>query len=456
MVTNRQRSIVIGAIIVAVLIVVWLLTRGGSYYINAKFETGGQLVNGANVTVGGQPVGKVESIELTDNNQANVKMRIDDKSFTPFHEGTTATIRLFSLSSVASRYVSIAPGPNSAKKIPDDGVIVADNTEPPVDLDQVFNAFDPKTTKGLQQFLHGSASQYADDPSTPLYEPAYANAGLRWVAPFFDAGARLASAVSQDDETLSQFLVVSARATDTLASQKTQLTALFKNLTAFTQAVSSESDDLDAALAILPTTLREGTEAFEQLRPAMAALENLSNHSAPIGEDLAPLFRKLQPLLKNAEPTLHDLRLLMRQKGANNDLTNLFANQPALTKQARSTFPNSTTAMQTGQTVLDFLRPYTPELTSWITHFGQIAANYDANGHYVRVQTQTGNFQLNGSGNLVQSGSGDDSPNLSLQQYPKTGTARCPGTAAQDAPDGSNPFLDNGVDCDPSIKIPGP
>ncbi|MGH2906931.1 MAG: MlaD family protein [Solirubrobacterales bacterium] len=459
--SSRQRGLVISGIALAVLVVLWLLLRSGGYYVNAQFETGGQLVKGTTVNVGGQPVGKVEEITLTDDNQANVKMKIDQKAITPFHQGTTATIRLFSLSGVANRYVSIAPGPNNAQKIDSGGVILADNTEPPVDLDRVLNAFDKKTTKGLQDFLKGSAAQYADDPSTPLNETAYANKGLRWVAPFFDAGARLAAAVSQDDETLAQFLVVSQRATDTLAAQKDQLTAVFRNLTAFTQAVSSESENLDAALAILPTTLREGTLAFEQLRPAMAALENLSNHSAPIGEDngdgLAPLFRKLVPLLNNAEPTLHDLRLLMRQRGAHNDLTDLFANQPRLTKQARSTFPNSTTALQTGQIVLDFLRPYTPELTDWIAHFGQIASNYDANGHYVRVSTQTGNFQIDDKGTPSTA---DDTlvptNNGSLQQYSKTGVKRCPGSATQDAPDGSNPFTDDGIDCDPTLKIPGP
>jgi phospholipid/cholesterol/gamma-HCH transport system substrate-binding protein len=394
-------------------------------------------------------VGTVESITLTDNNLANVKMKIKEKSLTPLHQGTTATIRLFSLSGVANRYVSLAPGPNNAPKIDDGGVITADNTEPPVDLDQVLNAFTPKVTKGLQSFLKGSAAQYADDPNTPLYEPAYGNAGLRWVAPFFDAGARLAAAVSKDDETLSQFLVVSARATDTLASQKQQLAAVFRNLTTFTQAVSSESDQLDKALAILPTTLREGTQAFVNLRPAMAALENLSNHSAPIGQDLAPLFRKLRPLLDNAEPTLHDLRLLMRKKGKSNDLMDLLANQPKLTKQAKSTFPNSTTALQSGQIVLEFLRPYTPELTSWISHFGQIASNYDANGHYIRVSPQTGNFNLVG-GELVPSG------DKSLSQYTKTGINRCPGSATQTAPDASNPFLDSGIDCNPALQIPGP
>jgi phospholipid/cholesterol/gamma-HCH transport system substrate-binding protein len=107
--------------------------------------------------------------------------------------------------------------------------------------------------------------------------------------------------------------------------------------------------------------------------------------------------------------------------------------------------------MQTGQIVLQFLRPYTPELTSWFSHFGQIAANYDANGHYVRVATQTGNFKLNGSNQLTPSN------DQSLAQYPKTGTARCPGSAAQPAGDGSNPFTDGGAtDCDPTIQTPGP
>lgn len=456
MVTSRQRTFALGAIAFIILLILWVIMRSGGYYVNAEFETGGQLVKGANVNVGGKPVGKVESITLTDDNQANIKMRIDDDSITPLHEGTVATIRLFSLSGVANRYVSLAPGPNSAPEIDSGGVIRAENTEPPVDLDQVLNSFNPKTTKGLQDFLKGSSAQYQDDPSTPLNETTYGNLGLRWVAPFFDAGARLAAQVSKDDETLAQFLVVSARATDTLAGQKEQLTALFTNLTRFTTAVSKESEELDRALAILPTTLREGTEAFEQLRPTFAALENLSDKSDPIGENdgdgLAPLFRKLKPLVDNAEPTLEYLRYMIRKKGANNDLTDLLANQPQLTKQARYTFPNSTEAMKTGQIVLSFLRPYTPELTSWITHFGQLASNYDANGHYIRVAPQTGNFNYNGG-----TGQLDPSNDQSLSQYPQTGTNRCPGSATQPAPDGSNPFTDGGtVDCDPTLLIPGP
>ncbi|MGK2877186.1 MAG: MlaD family protein [Solirubrobacterales bacterium] len=445
----------IGALIVAVLIVIWLVMRGGSYEVNARFETGGQLVKGANVTVGGKAIGTVESITLTDGNQANVKMKINDESLDPLHRGTTATIRQFSLSGVANRFVAVAPGPNNAPEIPDGGVIEADDTESPVDLDQLLNSFTPNVTKGLQGFIKGSAAQYKDDPSTPLNETAYGNQALRYIAPFFDAGARLAHSVAKDDETLASFLIVSDRATTTLAEQKEQIKAMFTNLTRFTTAVSSESEELDKALAILPTTLREGTIAFRQLRPTFAALENLSDKSDPIGKNggdgLAELFIKLKPLIDNSEPTLGYLREMVKQGGKNNDLTDLFAGQPSLTKKAKTAFPNSTSAMQTGQIVLQFLRPYTPELTSWFSRFGQIAANYDANGHYVRVATQTGNFKLNGSGELTPSN------DQSLAEYGKTGTSHCPGSGAQPAGDGSNPFTAGGaLDCDASNQIPGP
>lgn len=454
MVTRSQRQIAVAAIIFAAILVVWLVARGGGYHVNAVFETGGQLVKGANVTVGGKAVGKVEEITLTDNNLANVRMKIDDDSLQPLHRGSTATIRQFSLSGVANRFVAIAPGPNNAKEIPNNGVIPLDDTESPVDLDQLFNSFTPEVTDGLQGFIRGSSAQYTDDPETPLKETTYGNMALRYITPFFDSAARLAHSVAQDDETLADFLIVSDRASQTLADQDEQIKAMFTNLTTFTRAVSAEAAELDAALAILPKTLREGTIAFRQMRPTFAALKELSKKSDPIGEGdgdgLAPLFRDLKPLIDNSEPTLSYLRKMVKQGGKNNDFTDIFATQPGLTKQAKTAFPNSVSAMQTGQIVLQFLRPYTPELTAWFSHFGQISANFDANGHYVRVSTVTAPFDLSG---------GTLTPNndASLAQFPRTNTNRCPGSAAQPSSDASSPFTAGGtLDCDPSIQTPGP
>src|SRR5262249_56919131 len=85
-----------------------LFGGGGGHSYNLLFQNASQLVPDNQVLIGGQPVGSVESIGLTDNNLAEVKISIEQE----LHEGTTATIRATSLSGVANHYVSISPGPN--------------------------------------------------------------------------------------------------------------------------------------------------------------------------------------------------------------------------------------------------------------------------------------------------------------------------------------------------------
>jgi len=107
--------------------------------------------------------------------------------------------------------------------------------------------------------------------------------------------------------------------------------------------------------------------------------------------------------------------------------------------------------------VLEFIRPYTPELIGWFRDFGAGAANYDANGHYARIQPIFNAFQLEelpvGPAQLVPL---PVSERLSGLQ---TGMLRrCPGSASQPPPDGSAPYRDSGgnLDCDPSQILVGP
>lgn len=450
MASSRKREMVIGAIAVFLLLTVWMVMRGGGYHVNVLLESASQLVKGNEVTVGGQAVGIIEEITLTSDNQAKIHVKIDKGGLTPLHEGSTATVRLSSLSGVANRYLSIVPGPNNKPKIPDDGTIEAVNSNPTVDLDQLFNSLDQKTRQEFQNFIRGSGNWYEDDPDTPLAEAVYANRAVKYFAPFFSSGAYLAKTIGEDDQLLKEFLVQSSQSAATFAAEKEHLASLFVNLTRFSRAVASESEQLDAALAVLPQALNDGTEVFQDLRPAMAAVEKLSDEAVPATKDLAPFLRDLRPLLRNAKPTVNDLNNIVRKSGKNNDLYELLSGQPTLTKKARTAFPSSLQAMQSGQILLDFLRPYTPELTSWLTHFGQIAANYDGNGHYVRVQPVVGRFADTGAALTPLA---DDQ---SLSGYPTSGVKRCPGSGQQAASDGSNPFLDGGIDCDPSIVTPGP
>ena len=59
-------------------------------------------------------------------------------------------MRTPSLSSVANRYVALSPGPQSSPAYPTGAPLPVSASETVTDLDEVFNAFNPKTLKGLQ------------------------------------------------------------------------------------------------------------------------------------------------------------------------------------------------------------------------------------------------------------------------------------------------------------------
>lgn len=79
--------------------------------------------------VAGVPVGKVASIALTPDGEADVAMRISDDGYHPLRRGTRAIIRQASLSGVANRYVDLQlPAADHQRTIPPGGVIEATET----------------------------------------------------------------------------------------------------------------------------------------------------------------------------------------------------------------------------------------------------------------------------------------------------------------------------------------
>ena len=94
------------------------------------------------------------------------------------------------------------------------------------------------------------------------------------------------------------------------------------------------------------------------------------------------------------------------------------------------------------QPVLEFIRPYTPDLVGWFRDFGQGAANYDANGHFARIQPIFNAFQFtdNPAGGVLT----PIPPSAALRRPADGIERRCPGAATQRPPDGSAPFTDDG------------
>jgi phospholipid/cholesterol/gamma-HCH transport system substrate-binding protein len=446
---NAARGVALGGLVLVVAVVAVLLLRGdGGNTYKLRFQNAGQLVKDDDVQVGGRRIGSVRKITLTDDNQAEITIAVQEP-YAPLHEGTTALIRATSLSGIANRYIALTPGPNSNDELSDGATLGTDKTTSIVDLDQLFNTLDPETRKSLQNVIQGSAAWY-DHRGTE------ANAATKYFNPALSASRRLVNELVANQQTLNSLLRNAARTTGALAQRRGDLANLVSNTNATAAAIAAENTSFNQGLLLLPSTLRKANTTFVNLRATLDDLDVLVAASKPATKDLARFLSQLRPLVQEARPTVADLNTLVHRKGANNDLTDLLAKAPALERAAKPSFAHSITALQKATPVLKFLRPYTPDLVGWLRDFGQGSANYDANGHFARIQPifNAYSFTDNPAGGTLT----PIPPSQRLDGLQTGQVRRCPGAASQPPPDGSAPFrdIDGSLDCDPSLVLPGP
>ncbi len=441
----------IGALIVAAILVAMLLFGGDDgYRYDLQFETGGQLVPGNEVLVGGQPVGTVDEITLTDDAQAQVAITVDE----PLHEGTTAIIRSTSLSGIANRYVSLSPGDEANSELPADAVITADRTTAPVDLDQLFNALDERTRRALQDVIKGQAAIYTGNTEA-------ARETYKYFAPGLQATERLLAELTSDQAALSRFLVEGSTALGAIADRRDDLAALTSNANQALGAIAARNEELDRALVALPPTMRQANTTFVNLRAALDDLDPLIADFGEVAPDLPSFLRETRRTVDPAIPVFRNLTQAIAQPGPANDLTDSLRDAPAAQRQASRSVGPSIAALDAAQPNIELLRVYSPDLLNLAGGLGQITGYYDANGHFARVLPAGANLFSNAGGTLTPI-----SPAEQFDQYSALGIGpftRCAGAATQ-ANAGwptptDHPFLGAGVldgECDPDDVPPGP
>jgi phospholipid/cholesterol/gamma-HCH transport system substrate-binding protein len=444
------RVAALGALLIIVVTVGYLLLggNGGNHY-KLVFETGGQLVRGNQVLIGGKPVGTIDDIKLTDSAQAEVDVTVDR----PLHEGTSAVIRTTSLSGVANRYVSITPGPDNAPELADGGIITQVDTTAPVDLDQLFNTLREPERKALQDIIQGSAVVYGG----PDYEKGIltgaedANETYKYLSPSLVATDRLLQELGRDEGVLTNFLVNGASVVGAVAERRDDLSGLVSNSNKALGAIASQNQALDRALVALPPALRQANTTFFNLRGALDDLDPLVNTSKTATKDLAPFLRQLKPVVKKSVPVFHDLRRSVDRKGKSNDLADAAGDLAPLESRASGAIPAAVSAMQQADDELQFLRAYSPDILSAIGGLGRAAGYYDADGHYIRtVPSGMGVFCYDQQSTLPQCPGATAGLNAIpvsqiFDDFGVFGTGnykvfrRCPGGATQPIA-GSNPF----------------
>jgi phospholipid/cholesterol/gamma-HCH transport system substrate-binding protein len=470
--TVAGRLAAIGAVIVAILVVAFLLfSKGGKKYtVDAYFLNAAQLVKGDLVQIGGTKAGSVKDITLTPNGHARIKIQIED-DFAPIREGTQATIRQASLSGIANRYVDLTmpPGDQSnTRSIPSGGAIDEANTTTAVDLDQIFNTLDPETRRSLQAFFRNSAAQF--NGKTTQQRLAY-----HYINPALSTSSRLFNELNRDTPRLERFLIDSADLVTTLAQRRDDLTNLITNLNTTFRALGNQREALAEDITLLPGFMRQANTTFVDLRAALDDVDPLVNASKPVAPKLNRLLIQLRPFVHDARPAVRDLSRILVAKGPNNDLYDLERSFPSVARAAldtrrrsvnfgtgyksvgrvRGAFPEITDAVKASAPVIAFGRPYTPDLMGWFDDFSTTGTNA-ADGSNARAVNV---FNAISFTNNVPSVIPLNQRLVAQFQLARTKQyKRCPGGGEVRAPDGSNVFSaeeQQRLDCTESARASG-
>src|SRR5579863_929732 len=185
------------ALVVGALAYILFGSGGGASY-KFPIDNASQLVLGDQVEIGGIPVGNVTGITLTGHYKPLVTIHIEG-SLVPLHRGTTAQVRVPSLTTVAGRYVSLSPGPNNAPVLPAGSTLPSGSAQGTTDLDQLFDTLNPRTRKGLQEFFYGQAEQYAGASQALQLDTEY-------FGPSIAAADHVFAELSKDQRTFTNFL----------------------------------------------------------------------------------------------------------------------------------------------------------------------------------------------------------------------------------------------------------
>ena len=392
-------------IVAAAAVVGWLLfyDSGGEYTVKARFQNAGQVVRGGLVEVGGQKVGTVKKLRLTDDGSAELELAIDDE-FAPLPKGTHAQIRQFGLSGPASRYIDLRypTKRNGDETIADGGVIEQTDTTGNVDLDEVFSIFDKKTRASLRKVFRGSFRQYDG-------EARNASQGYLYLDPALVSASRLFRELNRDTDELERFVTETSGLVGDIADRRDDLASLISNLADTTGAISrprgiNGQGALADAISQLPDFMRQSNTTSVNLRAALDDLDPLVTEFKPVARKLVPYTREVRHLVQDLDPAVRDLARITTRRGADNDLIDLSLRTLPLRDIAvgpvrrngaerEGTLPSTAHALASATPRVAFARPYSNDFTGWLDDFSH-TGNVDALGGFSRAGSHVAAFSF--------------------------------------------------------------
>src|SRR5688500_12171841 len=126
-----------------------------SYRVTVPVEEVTTLAAESDVRISGVSVGKVKTIDLGEDNTAEVELELQE-AYAPIPADTRATLRQKTL--LGETYVELTPGSGKGGMIPEGGELAPAQVADSVQLDEIFRTFDEPTRAAFQGWMQGQAA----------------------------------------------------------------------------------------------------------------------------------------------------------------------------------------------------------------------------------------------------------------------------------------------------------
>jgi phospholipid/cholesterol/gamma-HCH transport system substrate-binding protein len=366
------------------------------FELKAEFSSAQAVVpgQGQTINVAGVEIGQVDDVSL-ENGVAVVTFGID-RQYLPVYKDATILTR--PRTGLRDMFFQLDPGTKSAGEIPDGGTVPLENTAPDVNLDEILSALDADNQAYLRLLLIG-AGQGLKGQGKNLGKV------LASLGPLNRDLDRLNSMVSQRRQELADLVHNLGVLTREIGRHKGDVVSFIQANNDALSAIGAQDPNVQRAVALLPSTLKTGTNTFAKvermahvLGPAFNSLRPFARHLDAMNASVRDLANNVTPVLKNrirpfvraARPDLPPLRsAAKRYSRATPKLTTLaeqinrLGNMAAYNPHGAEGCPGGQCSPQPNGRPRDEGYLY---WAAWLGHNGNsVFANQDANGLYRRV-----------------------------------------------------------------------
>jgi phospholipid/cholesterol/gamma-HCH transport system substrate-binding protein len=310
-----------------ILLFLWV-TFGGStpfkaksYQIKVPFTEASQLAEQSDVRISGVDVGKVESIELgPGGKEAVALLNIDDK-YAPLPQKTRAMLRTKTL--LGETYVELSPGNKNEPTLPEDSTLPTAQVTESVQLDEIFQAFDPKTRAAFQSWMQEAAVAIEGQGQNLSY--AIGN-----FDPTFTEFENLFRVLNSQKLAVSKLFSNGAKTFEALRGREGELADLIQSSNELFTTTGERNEDIEALFRAFPTFQDESRLTIDRLRGFAVNADPLSKQLVPVAEELSPTLVKFGELAPEAKKLFEALPAVEKEAPTG---------FPALRKLFRDDFP---------------------------------------------------------------------------------------------------------------------